>query len=420
MKKAVIGQFGGPTSVINSTFISASTSLIDKGAVVYGAVNGIEGILGRRYHIMNGFGKHGLLQIAKKPGSYLLSSKYFVDAERAGTIAAALKNDRVDYLYMIGGNSTAYVAKLISDASKAINYDLVVTHLPKTVDNDILATDHCPGYGSAAKFIWQISTGLDADNRSYGGVNLMIVMGRDAGFLAYSAALARKAFYSGPHLIYAPEREFTLEKLRNDLENTFSETKISRPVDGGEKYYGRAFIVLSEGIWTSVEGKRTTMVDVAIKSNGRRAKEDQNLHATNLTIGSRDLAIYLEQQIEGMFPGVRLRTDIPGYPTRSNPMQSQVDMTEAWHVGFKAVQYSMEMGEGSVVLLRTGGYDTYSAYASYVDLDVVAKGSRPMPDEFINSHGNYPTKQFIEYVRPLVRDIQGYDGKMDSSPYISE
>ena len=242
----------------------------------------------------------------------------------------------------------------------------------------MVGTDHCPGFGSAAKFVAQAFAGADLDNRALPGVYIGVVMGRHAGFLTAAAALGRKYEDDGPHLIYLPERTFNLERFKNDVENVYAK-------------YGRCVIAVSEGI-VDETGK-----PIAAKFTGG----EKDAHGNVQLSGSGALGDHLAKYIKDEAKISRVRADTLGYLQRSFlGCVSEVDQVEARTVGEMGVRYAIgQQKSGSVAMKRAGNYSiSYFLTA----LDTVARDSIEMPDEYINAAGNDVTEAFIKYARPLV------------------
>jgi 6-phosphofructokinase 1 len=401
-KLAVVAQFGGPTSVINRTLFGVANELRKKDIEVWGPIRGIDGVLNNDFLIISEFSELKIESIRKKPGSYLGTSKFNVNDTSAPTIAEKLKKYGVNYFFMIGGDSTATIANSILTASENLNHELIVVHIPKTIDNDLVETDHCPGYGSAALTVAKIAFGLDQENRSQGGVHLQIIMGRDSGFLAAASTLLRGD--GGPHLVYLPERSFKMEYFIRDVEDVLSRT--SNP--------SRAYIVVSEGIRHYLppgsDQKYRLIADVAADELKEKVESEQNLGGISLSVGSAIMARFLAMQLQNAFPNERVRADVLGYVARSYPDVSNVDAIEAEYVGKEAVRYSdMNLGSGSVIIKRTGHLHTYSIRTEFVSLDRVAGLTKVMPENFIGSYGKDISEDFLDYAGPLVGHVPGFD-----------
>lgn len=399
---AVVAQFGGPTSVINRTLYGVANELRDKDVEVWGPIRGIDGVMKNDFLVLSGLSDLKLEDIRRKPGSYLGTSKFNVNDDNAIEIAEKLKQYGVNYFFMIGGDSTATIAQKILNAAHSMNHEIIITHLPKTIDNDLVVTDHCPGYGSAALTVAKVAFGLDQENRSQGGIHLQVIMGRDAGFLTAASTLLREE--GGPHLVYLPERNFNINYFLRDVEDVLSRT--SNP--------SRAYIVVSEGLrmYYEVGGEmqQKLVADLAAEELNEEVEKEENLGGTSLSVGSSVMARYLAMKLQSAFPKERVRADVLGYVARSYPDVSTVDAMEAEYVGIQGVKYALsDKGAGSVVIKRTGHLHTYSIKTDYVDLLAVAGKNKSMPQNFIGAYGKDISEDFLYYAGPLIGPVAGFD-----------
>ena len=309
----------------------------------------------------------------------LLSTRDKPDAEYCKKIFDVCKKYDIKYFFYNGGNDSADAIRIVNDNAAAAGYELRCVHIPKTIDNDLRVTDHCPGYGSAAKFVASAFAGANLDNRSLPGVYIGVVMGRNAGFLTAAAALAKKYEDDGPHLIYLPERAFDTEKFLSDVNDCY-------------KKYGRCIIAVSEGI---VDAQGNPIITNLLGNTERDSHGNVQLSGTGA------LGDALGKVIKEKLNIKRVRSDTFGYLQRSFlGCVSEVDQQEAREVGERAAQFAIWNDvDGSVSIRRTGDYSV-----DYVltELKNVAKETKSMPDNFINKDGNYVTPDFIHYARPLI------------------
>ena len=318
--------------------------------------------------------------VANTPASALGSVRRKPTPEDCQAIFKVLKKLEIRYFFYIGGNDSAETVHIINEAAQQAAYGIRCFHIPKTIDNDLRENDHTPGYGSAARFVACAIKGDDLDNRALGGVKIDVIMGRNAGFLTAAAALARNEADDGPHLIYLPERPFTIEGFVKDVQKAM-------------KKYGRCVIAVSEGIadkdGTPILAKYTKEVD----SHG-----NVQLSGTG-ALG--DLLAGIVKEKAGI---KRVRADTFGYLQRSFPgIASSTDAMEARLVGVAALQAAVcdDISSGSIAIKRQAA-KKYAVDFEVVPLRNVAKETRHMPDEFINKAGNDVTQAFIDYARPLV------------------
>jgi 6-phosphofructokinase 1 len=297
-----------------------------------------------------------------------------------------MKRNNVRYFFYIGGNDSAETAHIVNQTAKAAGYELRCFHVPKTIDNDLRVTDHCPGYGSAARFVASAVLGDDLDNRSLPGIKIDIIMGRHAGFLTAAAALGRKDPEDGPHLVYVPERPVTRERLRDDIAAVYQRL-------------GRCVVAISEGLVDAADAKGRTFTEVIAEGSNVERDTHGNVQLSGSGALGDWLVSYLKKELGS---GVRLRADTFGYLQRSFPgVVSETDAAEARECGRRAVRYAVadEVEGSSVVMLRQPG--EYRIEYDHTELANVAKDTRALPDEYLVADGNQVTEAFLEYARPL-------------------
>ena len=385
---AVIGQSGGPTCVINQSLIGvvqevAKNEVIDH---LYGARHGIKGMLEEDFVDLLKEDKDTLAKVAGTPSAALGSVRMKPTKEDCVRVFEILKKYDVHYFFYIGGNDSAETADIVNQLSTEAGYELRCFHIPKTIDNDLLVTDHCPGYGTAAKFVACALMGDNLDNRSLGGIKIDVIMGRHAGFLTAASALGRTYELDGPHLIYLPEVAFDRDKFIDDVERVYSTA-------------GRCVIAVSEGV-SDADGNAigaTGEVDDHgnVQLSGSGALGDHLVKLIRDKLGAR-----LNQKL-------RVRADTFGYLQRCFPgMASEVDAKEARMVGEWAVRYAVAGNiDGSVALRRFDDDGKYACDCFLTPLSTVARKTKDFPAEFIHRDGNDVTPAFIEYARPLVGDL---------------
>lgn len=221
--KVLVAQGGGPTAVINQTLagIVLEARKYPQVTKVYGAVRGVSGIVNEDFLDLSQETSHNLEQVALTTSSALLSTRAKPDSKFCHDIFKVLMAHDIRYFFYIGGNDSSDTVRIVSEEAKIANYDLRAIHVPKTIDNDLMANDHTPGYGSAARFVTQAFMGINLDVRALSGVYIGVVMGRNAGFLTAASAIAQKYPDDGPHLIYLPEREFSIETFLGDVKRIY-------------------------------------------------------------------------------------------------------------------------------------------------------------------------------------------------------
>lgn len=378
--KVLVAQGGGPTAVINQSMVGAvlESRKFPQVTRVYGALHGVKGIINEDFLDLTEATTHNLETVAQTPSSALLSTRDKPDVAYCQEIFKVCKAHGVRYFFYIGGNDSADTCRIVNAESDKAGYELRVIHIPKTIDNDLKVTDHCPGYGSAAKFVAQAFSGVNLDNRAIPGVYIGVVMGRHAGFLTAASSLARKYPDDGPHLVYLPERPFVKDQFMSDVDAAF-------------KQHGRCVIAASEGI---------------VDHNGRPIAEqftggEKDAHGNVQLSGTGALGDLLSMWVKDNSKIKRVRADTLGYLQRSFlGCVSEVDQNEAREVGEKAAQYAIWHNlDGSVAIRRTGDY---AVEYFLTPLETVARESCEMDEKFIVPEGNNVTEEFKNYARPLV------------------
>ena len=384
MKKGnmMIAQSGGPSMVINQSLVGAVLAAKDNKAVgkIYGALHGIQGILDEHFIDLRKESRATLEAVANTPASALGSVRRKPSAEDCKAIFRVLRKLDIRYFFYIGGNDSAETVHIINEEAIKAEYGIGCFHIPKTIDNDLRENDHTPGYGSAARFVACAIKGDDLDNRALGGVKIDVIMGRNAGFLTAAAALARQEPDDGPHLIYLPERAFSLEKFVKDVKASM-------------KKYGRCVVAVSEGI----ANKDGTPILATYT-------QETDSHGNVQLSGTGALGDLLAKTLKEKAGIKRVRADTFGYLQRSFPgIASASDAEEARIVGAAAVLASVddEISSGSIAIKRKAT-KKYGVDFEVVPLRNVAKETRSMPDEFIAKTGNDVTQAFIDYAKPLV------------------
>ncbi|MDP1939460.1 MAG: 6-phosphofructokinase [Gallionella sp.] len=382
--KMVIGQSGGPTAVINQSLVGAVLAARKQANItgILGAHHGIAGIMKEDFIDLTTQSIEQLELVAATPAAALGSVRLKPGRAECEKVFEVFKKHDVRYFFYIGGNDSAETAHIIAEMAKEANYDFCTVHIPKTIDNDLKVTDHCPGFASAARFVALAFMGDDRDNNALSGIKVNVVMGRSAGFLTAASALARQAEGDGPHLIYLPERVFNVETFQQDVRDVVARL-------------GRCVIAVSEGI-TDKDGN-------PISTSGER-----DSHGNIQLSGSGALGDTLAALVKEAFPGqkVRVRADTFGYLQRSFPtIVSQVDAQEAREVGDYAVNHAASTGQPGSVSIRRLSSVPYASECFITPLSSVAREATEMKDEYINAAGNDVTQAWIDYVAPLVGEL---------------
>ncbi len=379
--KVLVAQGGGPTAAINQSLVGVvlESRKFTQVTSVYGAVYGVRGIVNEDFVDLTQETTHNLEQVAITPSSALFSTRDKPDEKYCQEMFRVMRAHDIRYFFYVGGNDSADTVRIVNEQAEKSDYEFRAIHIPKTIDNDLVVNDHTPGYGSAARFVGQAFIGANLDNAALPGVYIAVVMGRNAGFLTAASAVARKYPDDGPHLIYLPERPFSVDTFLKDVRQTFDR-------------FGRCVVAVSEGIVDS-EGNPilTTLVE----------RVEKDAHGNIQLSGTGALGDLLAQQVKQHLNIKRIRSDTFGYLQRSFfGCVSDVDQHEAREVGERAVQFALWHNmDGSVTIHRTG---FYSVDYRLSRLDEIAAKTRRMPNEFITEEGNDVTDAFIFYVRPLL------------------
>lgn len=388
-RNAIIGQFGGPTSVINSSLCG----LIQEGL----KSEKIESILGMRYGII-GFMKDEIVDLGKEdhrvietlrqtPSSALGSCRYILKQEDFPLIITQLKKYNIRYFFLIGGNGSMETIRQIEQYCKKNNYELKGIGIPKTVDNDLCGTDHAPGFASAARYVClsvQQAGRLARDMQSVDKYVILQTVGRNTGWLAASASLAKKSESDAPHLIYMPERPLSKERFIVD-------------VKGCIQKYGWVSIICGEGIlWE----------DKSFVASLQVQDEFSDIEFGAMGGGSAALNLHKIINQETKYRGEFQITE--SLSMCAIDRASKVDLEEAYACGVKAIKLAEEGASGIMVSIHRVSSFPYKVKLKTVSLDEVAVNIKPMDDKYINALGNFVTNEYIEYIKPLVGELPRY------------
>jgi 6-phosphofructokinase 1 len=379
--KILVAQGGGPTAVINQSLVGVTLEARRFRNIehVYGARNGVRGIVDEEFVDLSQETSHNLELVANTPSSALGSTRDKPDFKYCQEIFKVLRAHQIEHFFYIGGNDSSDTVRIVSLEAQTAAYPLRCVHIPKTIDNDLVGNDHTPGFPSAARFVAQAFAGANLDNAALPGVYVGVVMGRHAGFLTAASALGKKFPDDGPHLIYLPERTFVLEKFLSEVKATYER-------------FGRCVIAVSEGIHDPSGAPIAALL----------AKDlEHDAHGNVQLSGNGALADLLCEEIRTKLKIKRVRGDTFGYLQRSFiGCVSDVDQREAREVGEKAVQFAMwGSRDGTVAIKRTG---FYSVDYELAPLETVAGKTRVMEHEFIAANGTDVTDAFRLYLRPLL------------------
>lgn len=393
---AIIGQSGGPTSVINASL----AGIIDAAR----EFEGIEKILGMRFGIegfmagdMIDFGKESaetITGLKHTPSSALGSCRHKLTDAELPRVLDMLRQSDIRYFFLIGGNDTMDTIHRVEEYAKEQGYELIGVGVPKTVDNDLFGTDHTPGFPSAARYIALsvMQAGILArDMQKVDQFVIFQAIGRDSGWLTAAGAAGKKSQADAPHILCLPERSFERDKFLGDVKRCYDE-------------YGWVSVVCGEGI---------TFADGSPVSASQAADKFDNVEFG--AMGGVSAAMALHRMISDEF-GFRGEFQI----TESLPMSaadraSPLDFEEAYMCGQAAVGLTKEGKTGLMVTLEREQDSEYKCTTGTIPLGEVAVKAKPMPDEFINEEGNFITEAYLDYLLPLLGELPDY-AKLSCNP----
>lgn len=383
MKNIVVGQSGGPTAVINSSVLGVYEKAKELGIEkVYGMVHGIEGFLNEKMIDLDEYlsSEENRELLKRTPSAFLGSCRYKLPKIEGNEdvyekIFSILDKYEIDALFYIGGNDSMDTIKMLSDYAKDNNKKQVFMGIPKTIDNDLPITDHCPGYGSAAKYIATSLKEIIRDNASFGVVKptvcIVEIMGRHAGWLTAAASLAHDDTCEGVDAIYLPEVDFDLNKFIEKVKY-LSNTKSS------------VVIAVSEGIKTS-DGKFVCEI----------GSDDKKVDA----FGHKQLSGCASTLANIIAKETGLKTRAIEFSTlqrSATHIASLTDINDALTVGKRAVEEANNGSTGMMVTLSKDGTDIY-------DIHNIANVERKVPIEWIDIENNMMKNEFVEYAKPLIQ-----------------
>ena len=381
----IIGQSGGPTAVINASAYGVIRTALDSDCItkVYGAAHGIRGVLEDKLYIMDEEDPAELELLKNTPSSELGSVRYKIaDPDTDDTdykrILEIFKKYDVRYFFYNGGNDSMDTCNKVSRYMESVGYECRVIGVPKTIDNDLFGTDHCPGFGSAAKYIATSCMEVSKDARVYdtGMITIIEIMGRHAGWLAGAAALASYCG-SGPDLIYLPETDFDMDKFFADVENIYNKT-------------GKVLVAVSEGIHYS---------DGSFVSEAKTSATDGFGHAQLGGLAVR-LANAVKERTGAKVRGIELSL----LQRCGAHLASKTDVDEAVLAGKTAVEAAISGESGKMVAFERGvRCGRYVCKTKLIPLDSVANLEKKVPLEWITPEGNNVTQEFIDYALPLIQ-----------------
>jgi len=386
---AIIGQSGGPTSVINASLAGIIDAAKDFESIdkVLGMRFGIEGFMAGNMVDLGQQSPKTIKGLRRTPSSALGSCRYKLKDADLPKVLDILKRANIRYFFLIGGNDTMDTIHRVESYAKKENYELIGVGVPKTVDNDLFGTDHTPGFPSAARYIALsvMQAGILArDMQKVDQFVIFQAIGRNAGWLTAAGAAGKKTDADAPHILCLPERHFDRDKFLGKVKQCYDE-------------FGWVSIVCGEGI---------TFADGSPVSASRITDKFNNVEFG--AMGGTSAAMALHRMISDEF-GFRGEFQI----TESLPMSAadrtvQLDIDEAYVCGQAAVGLAKKGITGMMVTLERQADKKYKCETGTIPLMDAAGKAKPMPDEYINEEGNFITDAFLDYVRPLVGRLPIY------------
>ncbi len=380
-----VAQSGGPTCAINASLLGVFKGALEHKQIdlVYGALNGIEGVINDNFLILNDVLKayEDMECLKQTPSSFLGSCRYKLpdvkdDEAVYKKIANTFKNHGIEAFFYIGGNDSMDTVNKLSKYFGENNIDIKVMGVPKTVDNDLPLTDHTPGYGSAAKYVATTMQEIIRDCTVYDldSVTIVEIMGRDTGWLTAASALCRVHGETAPHLIYLPECEFSVEKFLSDIKKV---QKQSRTV----------IVAVSEGIEIDADYQSGVVDNFGHKYLSGVGKYLENTVRDRLGCKARSIELNIMQRC-------------------SSHIGSKTDIDEAEKVGIAAVEHTVKGETGRVMIYkRTSNKPYYIAIESAPACDIANK-VKYFPAKWINDDGNNVKDEAIDYILPLIQGEQ--------------
>ncbi len=384
---AIVGQSGGPTAAINATLAGVIRGALACDAIptVYGAKNGIEGVLKKTLISLNDMTDADLSLLANTPAAALGSCRKKLPKDFEGEnrkvfeeIIEIFKEFDIRYFFYIGGNDSMDTVAKLSRFTAEVGYEMRVIGVPKTIDNDLAGTDHTPGFGSAAKYIATTMQEVIRDTAVYSvkAVTIVEIMGRDAGWLTAAAGIPSLYTNVAPDLVYLPEVAFDYDKFYEDIEKAF-------------ETHPNVVVAVSEGVRTA-DG---TYVGEGTQSGATDAFGHKYLSGTGKA---------LELAVKDHF-GCKVRSIELNLPQRcASHIASKTDLDESVMIGKAAVEAAANGETGNMMIFVRENEDPYKIAVASADIQAIANAVRAVPREFINERGNNVTEECLRYIAPLI------------------
>jgi hypothetical protein len=384
---AFVGQSGGPTAAINATLAGVIRGAMECDGVgkLYGAKNGIEGVLAKTFIDLSGMTEDELCLLENTPAAALGSCRKKLPPDFEGEnrkiyddILAVFREYDIRYFFYIGGNDSMDTVAKLSRYTREVGYEMRVIGVPKTIDNDLAGTDHTPGFGSAAKYIAATMQEILRDTAVYTvkAVTIVEIMGRDAGWLTAAAALPSLYTNVSPDLVYLPEVPFDYDRFFEDVEKAFER-------------HPNVVVAVSEGVRTA-DGR---YVGEGTQSGAADAFGHKYLSGTGKA---------LELAVKEKF-GCKVRSIELNLPQRcASHFASKTDLDESVTIGRAAVWYAVSGETGKMMVFVRGKGDAYEIGVDSSDITGIANVIRKVPREYINERGNGVTPACLSYIAPLI------------------
>ena len=387
---AIVGQSGGPTAAINATLSGVIRGALANENIetIFGMYHGIEGILNDNFcNLTEMFGDESkLVTLEKTPAAALGSCRKKLpsldnmsDSDKAvyEKVFSFFKKHNIRYFFYIGGNDSMDTVAKLSAYSKTVDYEMRIMGVPKTIDNDVMGTDHTPGYGSAAKYIAASVSEMLRDCAVYTvkAVTIIEIMGRDAGWLTAAAALTRATGFE-PDLVYLPERVFDYDKFFSDVRACLEK-------------HPNVVICVSEGI---------RLADGRYVGEGTQSGVADAFGHKYLSGTGKALELAVKEEI-----GCKVRSvELNILQRCASHIASLTDITESVAVGKAAVENAVNGVSGKMMTFVRVSDEPYACVPGYEDIDKIANMVRTVPDSFINERGNGITDEGVKYLLPLI------------------
>ncbi|MBP3347146.1 MAG: 6-phosphofructokinase [Clostridia bacterium] len=384
-KNVLLAQSGGPTAVINSSIVGAFDAAVKSQGVdkVFAAVGGIEGVLNEQLVDLTAIPDEKIRRLRCTPSAGLFSCRHVLPAdmedEEYKRIFEVFEAHNIGYFFYNGGNDSMDTAMKLNKYAKLHGYDVRVNGIPKTIDNDLFGTDHCPGFGSAAKCIATTLQECAHDTFSYPNSKTVIIMetmGRNAGWLAGSASCAR---YNGKQiadLIYLPEAVFDLDRFLGDINDRLSQQTM-------------VYAVVSEGV-RGADGK-------PYFSSSKNTQDKFGHHQLG------GLAAALAEEVKKNIIKRVKTVNLDIAQRCASHIMSKVDHDEAYLAGARSVEFALEGISGVMAAFERKSNDPYTVDVVPLDLTLAANTEKTIPTDWINKEGNNINEKFTEYVTPLIQ-----------------